>query len=66
MDHGIGAGGETQQTIAADGDHHDGAVHLADNFGQGITVSAEIGSEIAKAVARTASRPRRKLWFTAE
>lgn len=35
-------------------------------FIQGITASAEIGSEIAKAVTRTASRSRRKLWFTAE
>lgn len=35
-------------------------------FIQGITASAEIGAKIAKAVARTASRSRRKLWFTAD
>jgi len=37
VDDRIGAGGETQQTIAADGDHHDGTAHLTDNFGHRIS-----------------------------
>lgn len=32
-----GAGGETQQRIASDGDHTDGTAHLTDNFGHRIS-----------------------------
>jgi catalase len=37
MDRDVGAGGETQQRIAADGDHGDGTAHLTDNFGHRIS-----------------------------
>ncbi len=37
IDSGVGAGGETQQHIAADGDHSDGTAHLTDNFGHRIS-----------------------------
>lgn len=37
VDERIGVGGETQQTIASDGDHQDGTAHLTDNFGHRIS-----------------------------
>ncbi|MFD0849427.1 catalase [Sphingosinicella xenopeptidilytica] len=37
VDEGVGVGGETQQTIASDGDHQDGTAHLTDNFGHRIS-----------------------------
>ncbi len=37
IDRGVGAGGETQQRIAADGDHSEGTAYLTDNFGHRIS-----------------------------
>jgi len=37
IDSGVGAGGETQQRIAADGDHSNSTANLTDNFGHHIS-----------------------------